>query len=187
MRVAREHNLQNLNRDAMPQLLHEPLMPDRYDRCMRNLTDNRPSAAFRRVIGIAVLGLVLPLAACGTGSEPSEPTSSAPTESSTPTDSADSAAIDPTGKWTSPEAGDPFLEFSEDGQVTGSDGCNRIQTTWEVDGDKILITPFTTTQKACAGVDTWLSEASSATIEGNVMKVADSSGEVVGGLEKEDK
>lgn len=162
-------------------------MPGRYDRFMRNLTDNRPSTAFRRAIGIAVLGLVLPLGACGTGTEPSEPTSSAPTESSTPTDSADSAAIDPTGKWTSPEAGDPFLEFSEDGQVTGSDGCNRIQTTWEVDGDKILITPFTTTQKACAGVDMWLSEASSATIEGNVMKVADSSGKVVGGLEKEAK
>lgn len=150
-------------------------------------TENRPAATFRRVIGVAVLGLVLPLAACGTGSEPSEPTSSAPAETSTPSESADSAAIDPTGKWTSPEAGDPYLEFSEDGQVKGSDGCNRIQTTWEIDGDKILITPFTTTQKACAGVDMWLAKASSATIDGNVMKVADSGGDVVGGLEKEDK
>ena len=150
-------------------------------------TANRPSAAFRRAIGVAVLGLVLPLAACGTGSEPSEPTSSAPTETSTPSDSADSAAVDPTGKWTSPEAGEPFLEFSADGQVTGTDGCNRIQTTWEVDGDTILISSFTTTQKACAGVDTWLSKASSATIEGTVMKIADSDGTVVGGLEKEAK
>lgn len=150
-------------------------------------TANRPSAAFRRVIGVAVLGLVLPLAACGTGSEPSEPSSSAPTETSTPSDSADSAAIDPTGKWSSPEAGDPFLDFSADGQVKGTDGCNRIQTTWEADGDRILISPFTTTQKACAGVDTWLAKASSATIEGNVMKIADSDGNVVGGLEKEAK
>ncbi|SMX79391.1 Heat shock protein HslJ [Brevibacterium antiquum] len=168
-------------------VLHEALKAGRYDRCMLNLTDNRPSATCRRVIGVAVLGLVLPLAACGTGTEPSEPASSAPTESSTPSDSADSAALDPTGKWTSPEAGDPFLEFSEDGQVKGSDGCNRIQTAWEVDGDKVLITSFTTTQKACAGVDPWLSKASSATIEGDVMKIADSSGKVVGGLEKEDK
>ena len=43
------------------------------------------------------------------------------------------------------------------------------------------------TQKACAGVDTWLSKASTATIEGNVMKVKDSNGKVIGGLEKEDK
>ncbi|GAA1847974.1 META domain-containing protein [Brevibacterium marinum] len=150
-------------------------------------TDKRPSNALRRVLGVAVLGLALPLAACGTGSEPSEPTSSTAAEPSTPSDSADSAAPDPTGRWSSPEAGDPFLEFSEDGQVKGSDGCNRIETTWEVDGDKILITPFTTTQKACAGVDMWLSEASSATIEGDVMKIADSGGDVVGGLEKEDQ
>lgn len=168
-------------------VLHDALKAGRYDRCMLNLTENRPSATFRRVIGVAVLGLVLPLAACGTGSEPSEPTSSAPTETNTPSDSADSAALDPTGKWTSPEAGDPYLEFSEDGQVKGTDGCNAIKTTWEVDGDKILISSFTTTQKACAGVDTWLSKASSATVEGNVMKIADASGKVVGGLEKEDK
>lgn len=154
---------------------------------MLNLTAIRRPAAFRRVMGIAALGLVLPLAACGTGSEPSEPSSSAPAESESPTDSADAEALDPTGKWTSPEAGDPFLEFTEDGQVKGSDGCNAIQTTWEVDGSKVLITSFTTTQKACAGVDPWLSKAASATIEGNVMKVADASGKVIGGLEKEEK
>lgn len=187
MRVGREHNLQNLNWHAIRCVLHDALKAGRYDRCMLNFTENRPSTTFRRVIGVAVLGLVLPLAACGTGSEPSEPTSSAPAESSTPSDSADSAAIDPAGKWTSPEAGDPFLEFSDDGQVKGSDGCNAIKTTWEVDGDKVLITSFTTTQKACAGVDPWLSKASSATVEGDVMKIADSSGKVVGGLEKEDK
>lgn len=187
MHVGSEHNLQNLNKHAMRCVLHGPVKAGRYDRDMLNLTENRPSATLRRVIGVAVLGLVLPLAACGTGSEPSEPSSSAPTESNTPTDSADAGALDPAGKWTSPEAGDPYLEFSEDGQVKGSDGCNAIKTTWEVDGDKILITSFTTTQKACAGVDPWLSKASSATVEGNVMKVADASGKVIGGLEKEDK
>ena len=43
-----------------------------------------------------------------------------------------------------------------------------------------------TTQKACSGVDPWLSKAATATIEGNVMKVEDSNGKVIGGLEKED-
>ena len=187
MRVAREHNLQKLNWQAIFRVLHGAVNAGRYDRCMLNLTANRPSATFKRALGVAVLGLVLPLAACGPGSEPSEPTSSAPTETNTPSDSADSSALDPTGKWTSPEAGDPFLEFSEDGHVEGTDGCNAIKTTWEVDGDKVIITPFTSTQKACAGVDTWLSGAVSATIDGNVMKVMDGKGKVIGGLEKEEK
>lgn len=187
MGVAGEHNLQNLNCHSACCLLHVADKPGRYDRCMLNHTEISPSATLRRAIGVAILGLVLPLAACGPGAEPSEPTSSASTETSTPSDSADSAAVDPTGRWASPESGDPYLEFSADGQVKGSDGCNRIQTTWEANGDKVLITPFTTTQKACAGVDMWLSKAASATIEGNVMKVADSGGNVVGGLEKEDK
>lgn len=150
-------------------------------------TANSHSATLRRVFGVAVLGLALPLTACGTGPEPNEPTSSAASEPGEPSESTDAGSLDPAGKWTSPEAGDPYLEFSEDGQVKGTDGCNAIETTWEVDGDKILITSFTTTQKACGGVDPWLSKAASATIEGNVMKVADSSGNVVGGLEKEDK
>lgn len=187
MRVGREHNLQNLNWQAIFRVLHGPVKGGRYDRSMLNLTSNRPSATLRRALGVAVLGLALPLAACGPGSEPSEPTSSAPTESNTPSDSADSTALDPTGKWASPEAGEPFLEFSADGQVKGTDGCNPIKTTWEVDGDKVIITSFTSTQKACAGVDTWLSGAVSATIDGNVMKVMDGKGKVIGGLEKEEK
>lgn len=41
--------------------------------------------------------------------------------------------------------------FDEDGQLSGSDGCNRYFTTYEIDGDVIAIAPeFATTLMACA-------------------------------------
>lgn len=141
----------------------------------------------RRTVAITALALTLPLAACGTGTDPRQPASSAPSESSAsaqPTDDP-AATPDPTGRWSSPETGEPFLEFSEDGSLKGSDGCNAIRTQWKSDGETILIESFMTTQKACAGVDTWLSKATSVSIQGNVMKVMDSNNKVIGGLEKE--
>ncbi|MGO2036297.1 MAG: META domain-containing protein [Brevibacterium sp.] len=142
----------------------------------------------RLALGAVVLACALPLAACYTGVDPRQPSTSSPSESASsesPTD--DAGTLDPTGKWTSPEAGDPFLEFAEDGSLKGSDGCNAISTTWKVEDDTVTIESFMSTQKACAGVDTWLSKAASASIKGNVMKVMDGQGKVIGGLEKEDK
>ncbi|MFC9444316.1 MULTISPECIES: META domain-containing protein [unclassified Brevibacterium] len=150
---------------------------------MTTLTVHRLSSGLRRVLGAVALAAALPLAACSTGSPAESPTSSAPSETSSPTETA-AAELDPVGRWTSPEAGDPFLEFSEDGAVSGSDGCNAIATTWTVEGDEITIEPFATTQKACPG-NQWLSKASTATIEGDVMTVKDGQGSVIGGLEKD--
>lgn len=42
-------------------------------------------------------------------------------------------------------------EFGPDGQLTGSDGCNRYNTSYEVDGERIIIAPeIMTTRMACA-------------------------------------
>lgn len=167
---------------------HREDKPARYDRDMDTLMQLRPSGRLRFALGAVALAATLPLAACGPGTEPTEPTSSSAsetsTETSTPSDSA-SATIDPVGKWTSPEAGNPFLELTDDGNVTGSDGCNRISTTWKLDGTSVAFEPFASTQKACAGVDSWLAKAASATIDGDVMTVKDGQGSVIGGLEKE--
>jgi heat shock protein HslJ len=159
---------------------------------MPNHTLLRPLPTSRTVsrlaLGAAAVALTLPLAACNTGGDPRDPGSSSPSESAaSESPSDDDSAMDPMGKWTSPEAGDPFLEFADDGGLKGSDGCNSIVTTWKAKDGEIVIDSFMTTQKACAGVDTWLSKASTATIEGNVMKVKDSNGKVIGGLEKEDE
>ncbi|MCM1014202.1 META domain-containing protein [Brevibacterium sp. XM4083] len=151
---------------------------------MTTLSVHRLSPGLRRVFGAVALAATLPLAACSTGSPAESPTSSAPSETASQTGSA-AAELDPTGRWSSPEAGDPFLEFADDGTLTGSDGCNRIQTSWTLDGDTIVIESFTSTQKACAGVDAWLSKAATATVEGDVMTVKDGQGSVIGGLEKD--
>ena len=151
---------------------------------LRTLVASR--AASRVALGIAAAALTLPLAACDTGVDPRDPSSPSPSEASESASASEDSAVDPIGRWTSPEAGDPYLEFLEDGSLEGSDGCNVIATTWEVKGDEIVIDSFMTTQKACSGVDPWLSKAATATIEGNVMKVEDSNGKVIGGLEKED-
>ncbi|GAA1633212.1 MULTISPECIES: META domain-containing protein [Brevibacterium] len=151
---------------------------------MTTLSVHRLSPGLRRVLGAVALAAALPLAACSTGSPAESPTSSAPSETSSPTETA-TAELDPTGRWSSPEAGDPFLEFADDGTLAGSDGCNRIQTSWTLDGDTVVIESFTSTQRACAGVDSWLSKASTATIEGDVMTVKDGQGSVIGGLEKD--
>src|SRR5699024_3244545 len=144
---------------------------------MPNHTSPRTVAASRALsrvaLGIAAAALTLPLAACDTGVDPRDPSSPSPSEASESASASDDASVAPTGRWTSPEAGDPYLEFLDDGSLEGSDGCNAIATTWEVEGDEIVIDSFMTTQKACSGVDTWLSKASTATIEGNVMKVED--------------
>jgi heat shock protein HslJ len=40
--------------------------------------------------------------------------------------------------------------FTEDGQLSGSDGCNQYDTTYEIDGDSISIAPeIATTRVAC--------------------------------------
>src|SRR5699024_5927878 len=115
-----------------------------------------------------------------------DPNSPPASEASESASASGDSAVDPVGRWTSPEAGDPYLEFLEDGSLEGSDGCNVIATTWEVEGDEIDIDSFMTTRKACSGVDPWWSRAATAIIDGNVMKVEDSDGQVIGGLEKED-
>ena len=83
---------------------------------LRTLAATRPAS--RLALGLAALALTLPLAACDTGVDPRNPSSPSPTESSETTSPSDDASkLDPTGKWSSPEKGDPFLEFAEDGSL----------------------------------------------------------------------
>lgn len=147
--------------------------------------------------GVALAASLL-LSACG-NSEPTEglgdgsaPETIAPTdESPTPSDDADSGNVDTTslttGRWYAAGRGDPFLEFSPENGVTGSDGCNTITSTWEVNGDTVKVASFTSTQKACAGVDSWLSGVASVTMDGDTMSVFNASGETIGELKKVDK
>jgi heat shock protein HslJ len=90
-----------------------------------------------------------------------------------------------TGTWGSTTNGQPHLAFA-DGTVTGTDGCNGISTTYTVDGDTITVASFMSTEKACAGVDTWLRSVRSVEIDGDALIVYNSSGDQIGTLDRND-
>ncbi|MEV0984195.1 MULTISPECIES: META domain-containing protein [Brevibacterium] len=89
------------------------------------------------------------------------------------------------GRWSSDEKGEPHLNFTEDGKVGGSDGCNGIGTTYEQDGSTVTLTRFATTLKACMGVDTWLREARHLEIDGETMTVMNGDHEEIGTLTRD--
>jgi len=92
---------------------------------------------------------------------------------------------DVTGTWAEKDS-DPAVELklADGGTVTGSDGCNQLNGTWKVDGSEVEFGPFAATMMACEDVDTWLSGASSATVDGDEMTVLDENGKEVGTLTK---
>src|SRR5699024_8311705 len=75
----------------------------------------------------------------------------------------------PAGTWTGRE--DTHLELSDDGTVTGNDGCNHIGGSWEKDGEQIVFSDMITTLMACQHVEVWLNDPRTATITGDVMVV----------------
>lgn len=76
----------------------------------------------------------------------------------------------------------PYLELSEDGTVSGTDGCNRLMGSWTVDGSLVSFERLASTRMACEGVDTWLAAAASATLEGDTLMVFDAGGKLIGSL-----
>lgn len=100
-------------------------------------------------------------------------------------DSTDPAAIE--GVWgDSAAANAPYLEFSADGNVVGSDGCNGLNGTYEFDGDTADVKLGVSTLKGCLNVDTWLRDVASVQPEDDVLSVYDHDGESIGTLDRED-
>jgi len=93
---------------------------------------------------------------------------------------------DITGEWAEPDSKPPVdLEFLADGSVSGTDGCNQMNGTWKLDGSDIEFGPFSATMMACEDVDTWLSGAAKATVDGDTMTILDDKGKDIGTLEKQ--
>lgn len=101
--------------------------------------------------------------------------------------SACGTSTDPVGNWGSDSKGEPNLHLTKDGKVTGSDGCNRLMSSWKQDGDQIKFDIVAGTLMHCEGVDTWLSAMNSATVKGDVMTVKDDAGNKIGELGRESK
>jgi heat shock protein HslJ len=92
---------------------------------------------------------------------------------------------DVTGEWAQKDS-EPLvsLELIASGNASGTDGCNQLNGTWKIDGSAVDFSPWASTMKACDGVDTWLSNATSATVDGDTLTVLDDGGKEIGTLEK---
>lgn len=115
---------------------------------------------------VTAIALVLIPAGCGTDSSP--------------------AGASPVGTWGSEAKGQPNLKLVKDGTMSGTGGCNRLRGAWKQDGDAVSFTAVATTKMMCQGVDTWLSKAASASINGTTLTVKDTAGTTIGTLEKAD-
>lgn len=81
-------------------------------------------------------------------------------------------------------AADKDASFDQAGFVTGSDGCNRLSGQWFLVEGELTFQQLGGTMMACEGVDTWLSNAAAATIDGDVMTVIDAKGAPIGTLDR---
>jgi heat shock protein HslJ/LysM repeat protein len=74
--------------------------------------------------------------------------------------------------------------FDADGNLSGTDGCNRYGATYELDGDQITVTPGVTTMMACPDpimrqAEAYMAALASATsyrIQGDTLELLDASG-----------
>lgn len=89
------------------------------------------------------------------------------------------------GQWGGVPDGAPVLVFSGEGSFTGNDGCNTLTGSWKQANDVVTLENMATTLMACEGVDTWLSRASTAKIEGMNLTVFDAQGGEIGVLAHE--
>ena len=68
--------------------------------------------------------------------------------------------------------------------LSGSDGCNQLTGSWEVDGSEVDFGELGATMMACEDVDTWLSGAESATVSGDELTVLGADDTEIGTLER---
>lgn len=97
-----------------------------------------------------------------------------------------SPASNAVGSWgNADDPQQPSLELSQDGNVSGTDGCNRLMGSYSVNGDEITFQNVASTLMFCEGVDTWLSRLSTATVNADTMTVFDLDGAEIGTLPRD--
>ena len=104
------------------------------------------------------------------------------------------AVTGPVGTWGNGYNTDkqPYLELAlgqeqganKAGFLTGSDGCNRLSGQWLMIDGELTFPQLGGTQMHCEGMDTWLSKATGGTISGDVLTVTNSTGAVIGKLDR---
>lgn len=79
---------------------------------------------------------------------------------------------------------EPSLELSENGKLTGTDGCNRLVGEYEASGNTITFKQVASTMMFCEQIDTWLSRLDTATVSGDTMTVFDVDSQEIGTLNR---
>jgi heat shock protein HslJ len=97
-----------------------------------------------------------------------------------------SASSDPVGTWGDPDAnGEPSLVLTNDGKLTGTDGCNQLSGSWSEDDGTITFGELASTRMFCEDVDDWLSKANTAKVDDKTMTVYGPAGKKIGTLDRE--
>ncbi len=96
-----------------------------------------------------------------------------------------STAPDFVGVWGDSAASDtPWIDFADDGTLTGRDGCNSLRGEYSTQDGAVRISFGLSTLKGCPGVDTWLRHAATAQANGDTLIVFDHGGDEIGTLER---
>lgn len=86
------------------------------------------------------------------------------------------------GTWGVDAQGEPQLVLAEDGSLSGTDGCNRLTGSWSQEGTTVDFGQVASTMMFCEGVDTWLIDLSTGTVEGSTLHILDIDGVEIGTL-----
>lgn len=85
--------------------------------------------------------------------------------------------------WGDPDVSDkPSINFETDGGVNGTDGCNRVMGSWSEEDGTVDLGALASTMMFCEGVDTWLTTATTAKLDGGSLVFFNPGGEEVGTL-----
>ncbi|MCU1531316.1 MAG: hypothetical protein JWO49_887 [Arthrobacter sp.] len=74
------------------------------------------------------------------------------------------------------------LHLNTDGTLLAFDGCNTKQGTWSGEGSHVELLFDGGTERGCSDVDVWLSLARTAEADGEVLRLSDAKGVVLGEL-----
>ncbi len=90
------------------------------------------------------------------------------------------------GSWGNAKATtEPSLEFTQDGEYSGTDGCNRVHGSYTEKPDGTVdLGAMLSTMMACEGVDTWLIQAQTGEIKNDVLTLRDEGGKQIGELKR---
>lgn len=88
------------------------------------------------------------------------------------------------GTWTGDTSG-MELTFTQEGLITGTDGCNRAEGTWQEHGNDVVLTFTIADDEQCPGHDEWLADATQGRIEGDTMRLFGENNDHLGDLTRQ--